>query len=229
MIDEVLPACLIGVETRREAVTASLLPEEEPPVRHAAQPPRREVATGRACARDALSRLGRPGSAIPAGPGGEPRWPAGVVGSITHCTGFWACAVGLERDCASVGIDAEIDAPLPAGVLELVASPDERAALSEFTSPTLETVLFSAKEAVFKAWYPLTRAWLGFEDVRLRVHPRGGVHADLLVAGPLIDGRLLSGFDGRWRSREGLIVPAVVVPRRLPPAPDGVAVHTPDA
>ena len=217
MIDEILPAALVGVEARSEALTASLLPEEERTVGTAPQARRREFATGRACARDALRRLGLPGDAIPAGPGGEPLWPAGVVGSITHCAGFWACAVGRERDCASVGIDAEIDAPLPAGVLEVVASPGERDALGEFASPTFETVLFSAKEAVFKAWYPLVRAWLGFEDVTLRIHPGGGVHADLLVAGPLIDGRPLSGFDGRWVARDGLVVTAIVVPRR--PAP----------
>ena len=32
-----------------------------------------------------------------------------------------------------------------------------------------DRLLFSAKESVYKAWFPLARCWLGFEDVTVHV------------------------------------------------------------
>ena len=64
-----------------------------------------------------------------------------------------------------IGLDAEPIAPLPAGVLDVVASQDEREALArlggERPGIPWDTLLFSAKEATYKAWYPLTgiRRW----------------------------------------------------------------------
>lgn len=73
----------------------------------------REFATARSCARTALARLGVPPVPVLASPRGAPRWPAGVVGSITHCDGYRAAAVAYTRDVVSLGIDAEPDEPLP--------------------------------------------------------------------------------------------------------------------
>jgi enterobactin synthetase component D / holo-[acyl-carrier protein] synthase len=47
------------------------------------------------------------------GPAGEPGWPPGVTGSITHCPGYRACAVARTEDLAAIGIDAEPDEELP--------------------------------------------------------------------------------------------------------------------
>ena len=88
---------------------------------------------------------------------------------MTHCAGYRAAAVARSGDLAAVGIDAEPHAPLPPDVLELVARPEERVELTalEEARPDLhwDRILFSAKEAVFKAWFPLTRRWLDFTDV----------------------------------------------------------------
>ena len=87
-----------------------------------ADPRRRaEFTAAWACARTALARLGLPAVPVLAGRAGEPRWPAGETGSITHCTGYRACAVARITDLAGLGIDAEPNAWLPAGLIESVA------------------------------------------------------------------------------------------------------------
>ena len=131
---------------------------------------RAEYAAVRECARTALRRLGLADAAVPAGPDRAPVWPAGIVGSMTHVDGYRAAAVGRAETWAGIGIDAEVHAPLPPGVATLVMSQDERAALAR-TDPALclDRVLFSAKESVYKVWYPVTRSWLGFEDVDVRL------------------------------------------------------------
>jgi hypothetical protein len=60
------------------------------------------------------------------GAAGEPIWPTGVQGSMTHCPGYAAAAVGLRSSISAIGIDAEPDAPFADKVLTLVATPAER-------------------------------------------------------------------------------------------------------
>ena len=76
-----------------------------------------------------------------------------------------------------------------------------------------DRLLFCAKEAVYKAWFPLTGRWLGFEQAEITVEPEAGTfRADLLVPGAAVDGRALDRFTGRWLARDGLLLAAVVVP-----------------
>jgi 4'-phosphopantetheinyl transferase EntD len=75
-------------------------------------------------------------------------------------------------------------------------------------------MLFCAKETVYKAWFPLTGRWLGFEEADITLDPAAGTFtARLLVPGPEIDGRELTAFGGRWLARRGLIVTAICVAR----------------
>ena len=66
----------------------------------------------------------------------EPLWPAGVVGSITHCDGYRAAAVARATDLATVGIDAEPHEPLPDGVLAAIALPAEPPRAARARRPT---------------------------------------------------------------------------------------------
>ncbi|WP_394816075.1 4'-phosphopantetheinyl transferase family protein, partial [Clavibacter michiganensis] len=74
---------------------------------------RAEFVTGRVLARRALAALGRRPGSIPVARDGAPVWPAGIVGSITHCVGLRACAVGRRDEHAGIGIDATPARPLP--------------------------------------------------------------------------------------------------------------------
>ena len=124
MLELILPA---GVESEERFGAASggvLFPEEEKIIAHAVESRRREYAAVRSCARACLGRLGYPRVPILPGLGGAPTWPAGVLGSMTHCAGYAAAAVGPDQRISAIGIDAEPDAPLPDGVFDLVATPD---------------------------------------------------------------------------------------------------------
>lgn len=154
------------------------------------------------------------------GPKREPRWPAGVAGSITHCEGYRAAAVARTTDLVTIGIDAEPHQPLPPGVLDAIALPSEIARLARLAAvdPSVcwDRLLFCAKEAVYKSWFPLARRWLDFHEAEIDIAPATGTFtATLLVPGPLVGDAPLTGFDGRWLVDRGLLLAAITVP---PPA-----------
>jgi 4'-phosphopantetheinyl transferase EntD len=218
MIERILPSQVTAAESFGDDSAAELFPQERIAIAQAIESRRREFATGRACARAALARLGQPAVAVLRGPRGAPQWPEGVTGSITHCAGYRAAAVGLARDVVSLGVDAEPNEALPDhGMLELVALCEERVRLGELAAemPGIcwDRLLFSAKESIYKTWYPLARSWLGFESADIVIDPRGGTFtARLLVPGPLVNGSPLTQLDGRWLAHQGFLVTAVVVP-----------------
>jgi 4'-phosphopantetheinyl transferase EntD len=129
MVERVLPAGIVAVVSTRRDLETPLAAAEAAAVERAVPARRREFTTGRACARAALVHLGLLPTPVPPGPAGEPRWPAGVVGSITHCEGYRAAAVARATDLGALAIDAEPNRPLPAGVLDAVAASTERRGL----------------------------------------------------------------------------------------------------
>ena len=202
---------------------AGLFPEEREHIAQAVAKRRLEFAAVRGCARRALHELGFPPVPILPGEQREPQWPEGVVGSMTHCAGYCAAAVARTGDVAALGIDAEVHAPLPDGVLDLISLESERARLAGLTervsgSVHWDRVLFSAKEAVYKAWFPLTRRWLGFEEADIELRLDGTFEAALLTKqaasaalspSPAADSGIPRGFAGRWAVSGGLIATAV--------------------
>ncbi|MEU7042153.1 4'-phosphopantetheinyl transferase superfamily protein [Streptomyces varsoviensis] len=222
MLAEVLPAAAETAETFEDPADARLFPEEEALIAKAVDKRRREFTTARHCARQALARLGLPPAPLVHGERGAPTWPAGVVGSMTHCDGYRAAAVARRADIASLGIDAEPHGPLPEGVYESVTLPAERRHLGGLAAlrPDVhwDRLLFSAKESVYKTWFPLTGAWLDFEEAHLEFEAasggaaRGTFAARLLVSRDDPEGRALTGFQGRWLVRDGLVVTAIAYP-----------------
>jgi 4'-phosphopantetheinyl transferase EntD len=216
VIEAILPTAAVTVEAREDDGRAELFPDEAEVVGRAVEKRRQEFTTGRACAREALKRLGLPAGPILSGERGEPLWPDEVVGSITHCDGYRAAAVARAADLLSIGIDAETHAALPEGLVGDIARPEELprlAALSrEDPSVHWDRLLFSAKESVYKAWFPLAERWLGFEDATLTFgRESGSFAASLLVEGPSVAGQPLTGFEGRWLVRDGLVLTAIGV------------------
>ncbi|MFL6136228.1 MAG: 4'-phosphopantetheinyl transferase [Frankiaceae bacterium] len=219
MIEAILPAEVSSAEAFEDRPDEALFPEEEAVVSNAVDRRRREFTTGRACARQALAALGVPPAPLLPGARREPLWPAGVVGSITHCDGYRAAAVARDDDIASIGIDAEPNEPLPDGVLRIVSLPEERLWLERLGTGApgdacWDRLLFCLKESVFKAWYPLVQRELGFTEAMVEVDPAERTFAArLLVDGAALpDGRPLTGFTGRWLARDGLILTSIVVP-----------------
>jgi len=187
LVAAVLGPPAIGVEAGPGDWDAALLPEEEPMVARAIERRRREVAAGRSCARRALILLGAEPTALPADPDRVPRWPDGVVGTITHTRTFCAAAVAWQRDLRGVGLDAEhAIAASRDEVMRLVATASEARWLADLDDAERalgSALVFSAKEALYKCQFPLTRQMLDFSDVELALEPGRSVgRAGELVA-----------------------------------------------
>lgn len=215
MIEALVPEAA-SAEMHADVSEATMFSSEAACVSGALAERRREFATVRCCARDALRRIGVIGVPILPDSDRVPRWPAGVIGSVTHCEGYRAAAVARSDELGGIGIDAEPHGSLPAVTLELLLRDEERAALRTLADaePTLhwDRIAFCAKEAVFKAWFPLTRRWLDFADVSTTVGSDGTFAARLLVRGVRAYDRELEAFTGRWVVDRGLVAAATSIP-----------------
>ncbi|MET9498801.1 4'-phosphopantetheinyl transferase superfamily protein [Streptomyces sp. NPDC006552] len=207
MIEHILPLGVAVTEAFHDSPASDLFPQEARLVEQAVAARRREFATVRRCAREALARLGLPPVSILPDRHGAPRWPAAVLGSLTHCAGYRAAVVAPAAELRLLGIDAEPDAPLPPGVLESIALPSElrlvRHLLTRRPQVRWDRALFSMKEAVYKSWYPHTGQRLEFEDAEL------AFDAD----SPVFTARLrlpaAPELEGRWMADKGLLITAI--------------------
>lgn len=140
---------------------------------------RREFRTGRHLATLACAGWGLARPSLEPDRQGDPRWPDGFVGSITHCDTWAAAAVARRAEVAALGIDAEPAEPLMGDIVGAVLQGVERQALERQSglqaySGCPDRLVFCAKEAVFKAWYQLRGGgWLDFCDVEIVLRPDG--------------------------------------------------------
>ena len=104
-------------------------------------------------------------AAIPKSRGRGPIWPSGIVGSLAHDCRVAVAAVGNSEDLKGVGVDVEPVETLPDDLLHLVTTSRERARME--SDPCRGRLLFVAKEAVYKAVYPLDHVFLGHQDIEI--------------------------------------------------------------
>ena len=140
-------------------------------LRNAALKRKAEFVAGRVVANDALRMLGYTDFSIAIGPHRSPCWPENVVGSISHCDEMAvAVAEGNER-WAGIGVDVQellMQDDLDA-VLGVIATAQEHALLAALQLSLAHqlTLIFSAKESLFKALYPHVKRYLDFSDATL--------------------------------------------------------------
>ncbi|MGW1491950.1 4'-phosphopantetheinyl transferase family protein [Streptomyces sp. NPDC002402] len=219
MIERILPSVIAAHHAFGDAVDAELFPQEAAVVAAAVAARRREFATVRRCARESLATLGIPPMPLLPGERGAPLWPRGTVGSMTHCPGYRAAAVARADEITALGIDAEPHQPLPEGVLDAISLPEERAHLSSLGADRhWDRLLFSAKESVYKTWFPLTHRWLDFHEASVSFQPAERTFiAELLVPGPRIGEDEVRRFHGRWLVDQGIVLTAIAL---LPARPN---------
>jgi 4'-phosphopantetheinyl transferase EntD len=196
---------------------AALHPEEAELARDMGPARRREFAAGRQCAQRALAELGVTGAPVLRGERRAPRFPDGVVGSITHTSGFCAAAAARSTAFAGVGLDAERDEALSERAAARICSVGELERLRALEGRSAEqwaAVVFSAKETLYKAYFPLTGFFIGFRDATVALFPeaddRGRFEARL-VRRDAPDAAGWRRFEGRYASDGVRVVTGLVI------------------
>jgi 4'-phosphopantetheinyl transferase EntD len=210
-LGNLFPAGVMAVELLSEAPRTVLTESEFSFISHCAAKRISDFTRGRACAHRGLTELGIHSSfSVLSGEKREPLWPDGIVGSITHTTGFAAAVVTRRGPVEALGIDCEIIESVGSELWERICTPAEQArlaTLSEAEAKQQAALIFAAKEAFYKCQFPVSRAWVGFEDVtieasggRFRVVP----HVRL----PVTD-EWVASVEGRYEYREPWVVTGV--------------------
>jgi 4'-phosphopantetheinyl transferase EntD len=171
----------------------------------------REFRAGRACARRALAELGHPQQPLLIGSDRQPVWPSGVVGSISHCDDFCAAAAASSQRLSGLGIDVESAEALEASLFALICTESERQTLMASPAPLSHAkIVFSIKESLFKALFPLLNRWIDFLEVDVSLD----LESREFCARPSfgVDALATDSIRGRFRIVGGLIFSAVTLP-----------------
>ncbi|MBX3707412.1 MAG: 4'-phosphopantetheinyl transferase superfamily protein [Pseudomonadales bacterium] len=151
----------------------TLRPEELPAIARAVDRRVHEFSTGRLLARQAMIRLGMPDAPIPRAADRSPVWPAACQGSITHAGGHVLAAVTRRESLCGLGVDLEEAHRVTAELHAKLFTPTERARLLDpapgATATRRAALLFSAKEAVYKAVHPSVGVFIGFQEVEVAI------------------------------------------------------------
>lgn len=157
------PGVRTGCRLIGDADEAHLLPEEARSIPARQPAMRRASGAARWVAHRLLADIGIANVAIPRAPSGAPVWPDGIIGSLAHDDDMAVAAVAPVGRIVSLGIDVEPAQPLPDDIFAIVATGADRTGAAD--RRLAGRILFCAKEAVYKAAYPLDREILGYEDI----------------------------------------------------------------
>lgn len=160
-----MPGITVGHRLISPGDEHALLPDEARALSRFVVERRRAAGTARIVARVLLFRIGHVGCSVPNAPSGAPIWPKGVVGSLAHDRDVAVAAVATVDRIAALGIDVEPAEELPPDLIDIVATPKERPGIEG--QPYYGRLLFAAKEAVYKAVYPLDGVFLEHHDVQI--------------------------------------------------------------
>jgi 4'-phosphopantetheinyl transferase EntD len=182
-----------------------LLPGEPIP---GATPSRlREFSAGRHAARAAIAALGHPVRAIPQGDDRAPLWPAGLTGTITHSR--TACLAAVSATAKGLGLDLEDDSPLDPDLWDIILLPPERLWAETQPDPARAAkLIFSAKEAAYKAQYPTSLTLFGFDTLLIQINGNSFTATFQRPIGQFEQGSVLSG---RHSTTDGQILTAVIL------------------
>lgn len=210
MFDELLPDFVASFSSLALPAEALLLESESEQSQSFAASRLKEFTHGRYCARQALASLGKPAVAIEVGESRQPVWPQGIVGSITHSQDFAAAAAGTTEQLAGLGIDCEQQGRLDEKIQKRISLPSEIEAAGSSGLAEYGSILFSAKESVYKCIWPTVRHFVGFKDVELTLD----IASSSYTAKPANDKlcpSLLSGIQGRWLLVDGRVLTCALI------------------
>jgi 4'-phosphopantetheinyl transferase EntD len=201
LLPQVLVPGVFGSEVEDRGQPIDLHPGEAAIVAAAGEKRRRDFALGRFCAHTALTQLGQPQDMVGSGRDGAPLWPQGLCGSITHTMGYAASLVAGRECFAGLGLDAEHVGGVTEKLWPRLFNESERAMLIERGDRAIAaTILFSAKEACFKAQGSASG-------------PFASIHIELSETGFLAQSKA-GELRGLFTVRESLVLTAAYWPAR---------------
>jgi 4'-phosphopantetheinyl transferase EntD len=217
------PPGAVAAELREPGDPLLLLSAEAMYVGRAVPKRVQEFAAGRLCARRALAEFGFVDHPVRVAEDRQPMWPDGMVGSITHTTGFCAAVVARRPAATALGLDSEVVGSVNAEIWHKICVPLESAWVESLPAPQRAaaiTLIFSAKEAFYKCQYPAVRQHLNFHDARVEAPAWGApggafkIHAMSSLA---IAEYATLPLQGRYLFHEGFVTAGLGLAAALSP------------
>jgi len=213
LAESVLPETVAVIARDPRLMPSTTDPSEREAVTRAVPARVAEYHAGRAAARAAMVALGAPPRPIPMGADRAPIWPQGLTGSISHTAQACVAAVGLSRDWMGIGVDLEEATTLDPLLVGQICTRSEQIWLGQQPAEErglMAKLIFSAKEAAYKAQYPISGKLFGFDALELTIdRNESKFEAQLLQAqGPFEMGAV---FAGNYVHAAGLLVTAVTI------------------
>jgi enterobactin synthetase component D len=179
-----------------------------------------EFLAGRVCAQQAIEALtGATPAVIPAQPDRAPEWPPGIVGAITHTANYAAALVAAETHYQGIGIDCEVVlAPKNLPLQKHICVPEELEALQaahhDWSAEQLLTLVFSAKESLFKCLYRQVQKFFGFNAARVitldSAHQTFVIQLEADLTSHL---RVSTQWTGQFQCRNNLLMTVILYPQ----------------
>lgn len=148
--------------------TGALWPPERAAIARARERRAHEFSTGRHLARHAMAALGMEPTAVPRAEDRSPVWPSSIKGSITHAGDLAVVAVSRADLLTGLGLDLEQADRVTENLFPKLFTRAELDGL-ENGDPRLAGLLFSAKEAAYKAVNPRVGRYIGFREAEAQV------------------------------------------------------------
>lgn len=171
-ISKVFSHNIMTIEGNPDTMDGKLHPVEETYIAHAVDKRRREFKAGRLLAKEILNELGIHNFPLKISAQRLPLWPKGICGCISHTYGYCGVAVGKSNGFLSIGFDVETLGRIKEKLWPTIFNKEEIDWLKTFDTKkqnNFATLLFSAKECFFKMQFPLTKKWLNFHDLCVKV------------------------------------------------------------
>ncbi len=176
---------------------------------------RSEFSAGRLCAKHALAELGIVNFPLQINDDRRPRWPDGIVGSISHTADYCAALVARATDVSAIGFDVERTERIGRDLWDTLFTLRESARLQTLSleERAIEaTIIFSAKEAFYKCHFARSPSWLDFTDVEIDVSRGVRETVGSFNIQPCSARVVRADYEGRFIIARGFVATSVIVP-----------------
>ncbi|WP_262696497.1 4'-phosphopantetheinyl transferase family protein [Kordiimonas aquimaris] len=202
---------ITSIDLDLDLESQKLTPYERKRANTLPNPQKWDYVRGRICSSKALYNLARiKDYSLLSDLDGVPIWPKGIVGSLSHTESVCGAVVAYSNSVLSMGFDIEELERISEEMFEEICTENELLKLKEqqfFQSKRNVSILFSAKEAFYKCYYPLYRNWLDFKDVDIEL----GSYKIMIKSCKGLRAHQCSLFEGRYTIVEQRVYASVYI------------------